>query len=539
MNGPLTRWRARRGCTRLCGGRNGSLVSEPWSRSWLAEPDRIAQIMEAAKDPANGLDDETLSGIADQAESWETWSMRVFPHLKADVAPWFHREYAEHVWETTARYTPPPVAPVLFRGGAKSTLSRALALGLGLTGKRKFILVVCATQDAANRAVTDMAGLITENVVKLYPWAASPTVASTLLVKFGVRQSVINVGGRLTVLGVGLIGGTRGLLVDGQRPDVMLLDDLDDTGDSATVIRRKRAYLLESVIPAAAAGGATIMFAQNAIRPDGIMAEVMRQERGGALHGARIIGPVPMLENPTYDDEGRLSGGTPTWPARFTLESINRERDMMTPNVWLRECQHDMNVAVEGALLEAHHQFTTTPMPPIGDLQVTRIGLDPSVKSSKTTDETGIVVSGRMKDGKIVVLEDATCGPETPMKAWIDTVCDLVEKWGADIVVEDNNGGDAWDLLLKQALKARGLSAQVKSETANQTKRGRAMPVAEAVKGARVVKATRALELTHELCTWLPGDKSPNRIDAFVWSVHGWVSGKRLARAPAGPMIGP
>ena len=72
---------------------------------------------------------------------------------------------------------------VLFLGGAKSTLSRALALGLGLTGKRKFVLVVCATQDAANRAVTDMAGLITEQVVKLYPWAASPTVASTLLVR--------------------------------------------------------------------------------------------------------------------------------------------------------------------------------------------------------------------------------------------------------------------------------------------------------------------------------------------------------------------
>ena len=526
-------------CTRLCGGRNGSTVSEPWSRSWLAEPGRIARIMEAAKDPANGLDDETLSGIADQAESWETWSMRVFPHLRADVAPWFHRDYAEHVWETTARYTPPPIAPVLFRGGAKSTLSRALALGLGLTGKRKFVLVVCATQDAANRAVTDMAGLITQNVVDLYPWAASPTVASTLLVKFGVRQSVINVGGRLTVLGVGLIGGTRGLLVDGQRPDVMLLDDLDDTGDSATVIRRKRAYLLESVIPAAAAGGATIMFAQNAIRPDGIMAEVMRQERGGALHGARIIGPVPMLENPTYDDEGRLSGGTPTWPARFTLESINRERDMMTPNVWLRECQHDMNIAVEGALLESHDQFTTVPAPTIGELQTTRIGVDPSITSSKTSDETGIVVSGRMRDGKIVVLDDATCGPETPMDVWIGVVCDLVATWGGDIVVENNQGGDAWTLLLKQALKERGLTATVKSESATSSKRDRALPVAMAIKDSRVVKTCQLTELTHELCTWLPGEKSPNRIDAFVWSVHGWVSGKRLARAPAGPMIGP
>ena len=293
------------------------------------------------------------------------------------------------------------------------------------------------------------------------------------------------------------------------------------------------------LIPAAAADGATIMFAQNTIRPDGIMAEVIRQERGGALYGAKVIGPIPIIENPTYGEDGRLSGGTPTWPARFTLERINSERDKMTPKVFSRECLNDMNVAVEGALLEAHDQFVTVPMPPIGDLQVARIGLDPSVKSSKTSDETGIVVSGRMRDGKIVVLEDATCGPETPMQTWIDTVCDLVEKWGADIVVEDNQGGDAWDLLLKQALKARSLSAQVKSETANQTKRGRAMPVAEAVKGGRVVKAVHAVELTHELCTWLPGDKSPNRIDAFVWSVHGWVSGKRLARAPAGPMIGP
>ncbi len=502
-----------------------------WSRSWLAEPGRLAKIRDA------GLDDETLGLFVDQCEPWDAWCGRVFPQLEPGIAPWFHREYAAHVWETTARYTPPPVAPVLFRGGAKSTLSRALALGLGLTGRRRFVLVVCATQEAANRAVSDMAVLVNERVVSMYPWAASPTVASMLLVKLGVRQSVLNLGGRLTVLGVGLVGGTRGLLVDGQRPDVMLLDDLDDTGDSHQVIRKKRAFLLESVIPAAAAGGATIMFAQNLIRPDGLMAEVVRQERHGPLHGAKIIGPVPMIDSPEYDQTGKLTGGIPTWPARFTLDSIDRERNMMTPDVWLRECQHDMDVAVEGALLEAHHQFTTTPMPPIGDLQVTRIGLDPSVKSSKTTDETGIVVSGRMKDGKIVVLEDATCGPETPMKAWIDTVCDLVEKWGADIVVEDNNGGDAWDLLLKQALKARGLTAQVKSETANQTKRGRAMPVAEAVKGGRIVKAVHALELTHELCTWLPGDKSPNRIDAFVWSVHGWVSGKRLARAPAGPMI--
>ena len=125
------------------------------------------------------------------------------------------------------------------------------------------------------------------------------------------------------------------------------------------------------------------------------------------------------------------------------------------------------------------------------------------------------------------------------MDAWIGVVCGLVAKWGGDIVVENNQGGDAWTLLLKQALKERGLTATVKSETAKSSKRDRAQPAAMAIKGGRVVKAGSLTELTHELCTWLPGDPSPNRIDAFVWSVHDWVSGKRLARAPAGPMIGP
>lgn len=121
----------------------------------------------------------------------------------------------------------PPIAPVLFRRGTERNrrLSRALALGLGLTGATQ-VRIGGVRYTGREPCITDMAGLITQNVVDLYPWAASPTVASTLLVKFGVRQSVINVGGRLTVLGVGLIGGTRGLLVAGQRPDVMLLDDL-------------------------------------------------------------------------------------------------------------------------------------------------------------------------------------------------------------------------------------------------------------------------------------------------------------------------
>lgn len=502
-----------------------------WSRSWLAEPGRLAKIRDA------GLDDETLGLFVDQCEPWDAWCGRVFPQLEPGIAPWFHREYAAHVWETTARYTPPPVAPVLFRGGAKSTLSRALALGLGLTGRRRFVLVVCATQEAANRAVSDMAVLVNERVVSMYPWAASPTVASMLLVKLGVRQSVLNLGGRLTVLGVGLVGGTRGLLVDGQRPDVMLLDDLDDTGDSHQVIRKKRAFLLESVIPAAAAGGATIMFAQNLIRPDGLMAEVVRQERHGPLHGANIIGPVPMIDSPVYDQTGKLTGGIPTWPARFTLDSIDRERNMMTPDVWLRECQHDMDVAVEGALLESAAQFATIPAPSMGDLQTARTGVDPSITSKRGSDETGIYVAGKMVDGRIVGLADRTCPPETPMEVWLDKVVDCIAEFGGDIVVENNQGGDAWTLLLKQKLAERGLTATIYSKSATASKRDRAIPVAAAIKAGKMVKVGDQREVTQSLCTWLPGDPSPNRLDGMVWAVYDWVSAKQKARTPAGPMI--
>jgi len=123
------------------------------------------------------------------------------------------------------------------------------------------------------------------------------------------------------------------------------------------------------------------------------------------------------------------------------------------------------------------------------------------------------------------------------MEVWLDKVVDCIAEFGGDIVVENNQGGDAWTLLLKQKLAERGLTAKIFSKAATASKRDRAIPVAAAIKAGKMVKVGDQREVTQSLCTWLPGDPSPNRLDGMVWAVYDWVSAKQKARTPAGPMI--
>ena len=463
------------------------------------------------------LSDDDWRTYLDLAEPWGSWSERVFPDLRQSVAPPWHREYTTHVWETSPSYTPAPVAPIFFRGGAKSTLTDRLALGLCLTGRRRFALVVRSDQAAADRAVTGIAASITPHVASMYPWAADPTVSTVTLVRHGVRQSVLNLGGRMTVLGVGLTGGVRGVLVDGRRPDIIALDDLDATADTARTIAAKRAYLLESVLPAEAAGGATVMYAQNLVRPDGLMAEVMRQSPGGPLDGAKIIGPIPMVEDPVIVD-GVLTGGRPTWPDRYPIEAAERQRRVFTPAVWARECQHDMTVPIPGALL-APGQFKRVDMPRLDAFDAVVTAVDPSVTTSKSSDSTGIVTVGVRHGAPDVILEDATCDPSTPMDVWVGVVADVVARWGGTVVCEANQGGDAWRLLLDAEFARRDMGdVTVRLVTAVRSKRDRAVPVAARIVAGDLVAGCDVTELDGEWCRWLPGDPSPNRVDAMVWA---------------------
>lgn len=144
------------------------------------------------------------------------------------------------------------------------------------------------------------------------------------------------------------------------------------------------------------------------------------------------------------------------------------------------------------------------------DLARVVVGVDPSATSSG--DEAGIIVAGSLgKEG--YVLGDLSL-QGSPL-AWAKEAVAAYHKFKADrIIAEANNGGEMVELTIRQV----DASVPVKLVHASRGKQTRAEPIAAIYEQGRIhhVGAFNALE--DEMCLWIPGDASPNRMDALVWA---------------------
>jgi len=142
------------------------------------------------------------------------------------------------------------------------------------------------------------------------------------------------------------------------------------------------------------------------------------------------------------------------------------------------------------------------------------VGLDPAVTSEEDSDETGIVSVGKSRDGHYYVLDDRSLRG-TPdewgrraVGAWRDLRADR-------IVGEANQGGE----MISHTIRTVHRGAPVKLVHASRGKITRAEPVAALSEQNKVHFVGAWPKLEDQLCTWCQGDKSPDRLDAFVWAV--------------------
>ncbi|WP_332116058.1 phage terminase large subunit [Azorhizobium caulinodans] len=158
-----------------------------------------------------------------------------------------------------------------------------------------------------------------------------------------------------------------------------------------------------------------------------------------------------------------------------------------------------------------------------GDYRLGRIviGVDPSgafAPEDKRSDEIGICAVGKLRDGRAVVLEDATlrAGPST----WARMVSNLFEKWGADCVVAEINFGGA---MVESTLQTENKSMPVKVVTASRGKHVRAEPISTLYDKGLVVHAGRFPELEDQMTNFSTagyvGERSPDRADAMIWAM--------------------
>jgi phage terminase large subunit-like protein len=150
------------------------------------------------------------------------------------------------------------------------------------------------------------------------------------------------------------------------------------------------------------------------------------------------------------------------------------------------------------------------------------VGVDPSGTSKTTSDEAGIVVAGIDSREHGYVLNDIT-DIYSPTE-WAYKAIGEYHKWEADrIVGETNYGGDMVETIIRNIDK----DVSYKSVIASRGKYLRAEPIAALYERGLVHHVGRFNKLEDEMCLWLPGDKSPNRMDALVWCLTELMTKKK------------
>ena len=160
------------------------------------------------------------------------------------------------------------------------------------------------------------------------------------------------------------------------------------------------------------------------------------------------------------------------------------------------------------------------------------VGIDVAVSER---GETGIVVVGIDKDDHLWTLDDVS-HRGTP-EEWGQIALDVADEWQADgFVVEMNQGGDLIAANLRAcAGRDKAEDLVIHEAHASRGKRTRAEPISTRTEKGRVHHVGHFPELEKQLTTWVPGAKSPDRLDAFVWAATGVLALARSVIAPARP----
>jgi hypothetical protein len=205
--------------------------------------------------------------------------------------------------------------------------------------------------------------------------------------------------------------------------------------------------------------------------------------------------PAKLEDNPYLDLEEYERGLS-------QLDSVTRRQ--------LRD--GDWSVSYEGGMwsrkLIADNRVYKAP-----DLDRIVIPIDPAVTSKASSDETGMIPMGRAGDTCYVLLD---CSLKATPDVWARKAVEVYHGLGADrIVGEVNNGGD----LIETVIRTVDKTVSYKAVHATRGKTIRAEPVLALCEQGRVKFVGEFPELEDQLCTYRPGEPSPDRMDSFVWGV--------------------
>lgn len=148
------------------------------------------------------------------------------------------------------------------------------------------------------------------------------------------------------------------------------------------------------------------------------------------------------------------------------------------------------------------------------------VAIDPAATDNPDSSETGIIVAGIADNGHGYVIRDLS-GRLSP-DAWARRAVLAYHDVRANkLIGEQNNGGQ----MVEHTVKTVDPRVAYWPVVASRGKHTRAEPVAALYEQGKVHHVGAFPELEDQWCTWVPGELSPDRLDACVWALSDLMLG--------------
>jgi len=355
----------------------------------------------------------------------------------------------------------PAFVGVWARGGAKSTSAEMAAAALGALRRRHYAIYVSSTQVQADDHVENVSAMLTgDEFESAYPAMADRAVLKVAARRGAWRRARLQTAAGFVIDAVGLDRAVRGLKLGKQRPDLIVLDDIDDENDSPIVTERKLRRITRAVLPAGAQGNTAVIAIQNLLIRGGVFDQIAGGARG-VLSRRVLSGPIPAVRGLTWDPlpegKARITGGEPTWPAGQSLAVCQSQMDQWTLEAFLIEAQHEIRrrgLRIYPAFDEHVHAWRARGLPRF----VRAVGgLDFGGEGENANESAGLV-AGEMASGQLVLLsafKERGQGVARRQMAWMR---ECEDRWRGPGSVQW--AGDATELLGLQLLGQSGFNVR-------------------------------------------------------------------------------
>jgi len=336
------------------------------------------------------------------------------------------------------------------RGFGKTIVLKLYVVWLIVFTNRRFILVVCNTAGLAENFVADVADtLSSSNILRVFgDWRLSLEKDTLGLKKFSFR-------GRSVILaGLGAGSSLRGLNLKYERPDVIIMDDMQSKEEAASPVESEKSlsWMLGTLMKANNKTRCLFVFLGNMYPYEG---SILKKLRLNSQWVSFICGAI-------------LEDGQSLWPELRSVDDILAElahdEEMGHPEIFYSEVMNDDAAGSKSGVdfSKINTWYDDPHKPDTADAGF--VIIDPSA-GKKTSDDVAIGAC-LCYEGE-PVLRELKAGRFNPLQQCDESI-KLASKYGLSaIVVEDVAYQATLAFWMEQRLRQLGLQSAIKILTIN------------------------------------------------------------------------